>query len=234
MIVAGHQPNYLPWMGFFDKMLLCDVFIIEDCVQFEHQGFTNRNKIKTFQGVKWLTVPVKHAGKFLSVDEVLIANEAKPDWAKQHWLMLKHNYSRAPFWDKFSEFFEQTYNKKWLRLIDLNMHFIRGLMKFFTIKKPLVMASSLNVSEKKSALVLNQCKALGATVLLSGMGSRDYLNTKKFEKEGINVIFQDFRYPVYPQLAGEFVPNLSIVDYLFWTGGKMWRSENMQLRECIT
>jgi len=233
MIVSGHQPNYLPWLGFFDKMLQCDVFIVEDCVQFEKHGFTNRNKIKTFQGAKWLTVPVEHAGRLLPINEIVIANKAELDWAKQHWLTLKHNYSRAPFWEKFSDFFEQTYNRKWMRLIDLNMHLIKGLMKFFSINKPLVMASSLDVSGQKSELVLAQCKALGATTLLSGVGARDYLNLQRFEEEGIKVVFQDFRCPVYPQLAGEFVPNLSAVDYLFWTGGKMWRSADMQLMRCV-
>jgi hypothetical protein len=227
MIVAGHQPNYLPWLGFFDKMVQCDVFIIEDCVQFEKQGFQNRNKIKTFQGVKWLTVPIKHVGKPLPINEVMIANKAKPDWAKQHWLMLKYNYSRAPFWEKFSGFFEQTYNQEWTRLIDLNMHLTKELMGFLKIKKPLVMASSLGVSGEKSELVLAQCKAIGATTLLSGIGARSYLNLQRFEEEGIKVIFQNFKYPVYPQLAGEFVPNLSVVDYLFWTGGKTWRSSQI-------
>jgi hypothetical protein len=195
MIVAGHQPNYLPWLGFFDKMLQCDIFIIEDCVQFEKQGFTNRNRIKTFQGVKWLTVPVEHSGESSPINKVVIANRAKLDWPKQHWLMLKHNYSRAPFWEKFSDFFEQTYNRKWMRLIDLNMHLIKGLMKFFSINKPLIMASSLDASGQKSELVLAQCKALGATTLLSGVGARYYLDLQRFEEEGIKVVFQDFQCP---------------------------------------
>jgi hypothetical protein len=224
MIVAGHQPNYLPWLGFFDKMAQCDVFIIEDDVQFEWQGFQNRTRIKTFEGVKWLTVPVKHETMSLPINEVLIANDSNEDWAKKHWLMLKGNYSRAPYWKKFSDFFEQGYQQKWHNLIDLNLYLIRGLMEFLKIEKPLIMASSLNVFGRKSDLVLAQCKALNATTLLSGVGACDYLNVQRFEQEGIKVIFQNFKYPVYPQLAGEFVPNLSVVDYLFWTGGKMWRS----------
>ena len=234
MIISGHQPNYLPWLGFFDKMLQSDVFIIEDCVQFERQGFTNRNKIKTFQGAKWLTVPVEHSGGVLPINEVMIANKAKPDWAKKHWMNLKHNYSRAPFLEKFSGFFEQTYKRRWSRLVDLNMHLIRGLMRMLDINKPLIMASSLKVSGQKGDLVLAQCKALGATTLFSGVGARDYLDLQKFKEEGINVVFQDFRYPKYSQLAGEFVPNLSVVDYLFWTGGKMWRSEDMLLKRCVS
>ncbi|MEM3551736.1 MAG: WbqC family protein [Candidatus Bathyarchaeia archaeon] len=218
--MSGHQPNYLPWLGLFDKISRCDLFIIEDNVQFERQGFTNRNKIKTSNGVKWLTVPVEHAGQPLLINDVRIANKNAPNWAQKHWLTLKYNYCRAPFWREYQDFFEQTYSQKWTMLIDLNMHIIRGLMRFFKIDKPLVTASSLRVSGRKSELVLNQCKAVGATVLLAGIGARAYLNIKRFEEEGIKVIFQDFKHPVYPQLHGNFVPNLSAIDYLFCVGGE--------------
>jgi hypothetical protein len=220
MIAAGHQPNYLPWLGFFDKMLHSDVFIIEDNVQYEQQGFTNRNKIKTPNGVKWLTVPVEHTGQSLPINKVRIAKNAEPDWAKRHWLSLKHHYNKAPFWSEYCVFFEETYSQEWTLLVDLNMHLIKGLMGFLKIETPLVLASSLGVTGEKSELVLAQCKALGATVQLSGSGARDYLNVKLFEKEGIKVVFQDFKYPEYNQVYGDFVPNLSVVDYLFCTGGE--------------
>jgi len=232
--VSGHQPHYLPWLGFFDKMLLCDVFIIEDNVQFEEQGFQNRTRIKTSNGARWLTVPIKHVGKSVPINEVTIANEAQPDWAKNHWLALKFNYSRAPYWKKYSGFFEATYSQRWEKLIDLNTHIIQGLIRFLNLeKKPLKMASSIGASGRKSELVLEQCKAVGATTLLSGVGARAYLDLQRFEDEGIKVVFQDFKYPIHPQLGDEFVPNLSAVDYLFWVGGKPWRSEDMTLKESI-
>jgi len=205
-------------------MLQCDIFIIEDNVQFERQGFTNRNRIKTSDGVRWLTVPIEHVGRSLPINEIRIADKAEPEWAKRHWLTLKWNYSKAPFWKKYSDFFEQTYSQEWTMLIDLNMHLIRGIMRFLKIEKPLVMASSLDVSGKGSELILAQCKKLGASVHLSGIGGLEYLDVKSLEGEGIKVIFQNFQYPVYPQLFGEFVPNLSVVDYLFCTGGKPWRT----------
>jgi hypothetical protein len=219
LITAGHQPNYLPWLGFFDKMSKCDVFIIEDNVQYEHNGFINRNKIKTLHGAKWLTVPVEHTGRPLLINEVRIANNSQSTWEKCHWLSLKHHYIHAPYWKKYSGFFEETYNKKWEFLIDLNMHLIKGIMKFLSIDKPLVMASSLSICEKKSELILDQCKAVKANIQLAGAGAQAYLNVERFEDEGLRVVFQDFEYPVYRQLYGEFVPNLSVVDYLFCTGG---------------
>jgi hypothetical protein len=220
-VTAGHQPNYLPWLGFFDKMAKCNIFIIEDDFLYEHNGFINRNRIKTAQGAKWLTVPVEHAGRQLPINQVKIANAGEPEWATRHWLTLKHNYIKAPYWDKYQDFFEETYSRRWDFLIDLNMHLIRGLMRFLNIDKPLVMSSTINACGKKSELILSQCKAINADIQLSGAGAKEYIQTSRFEEEGIKVIFQDFKYPRYAQLQGEFVPNLSVVDYLFCTGEVM-------------
>jgi len=223
LVVSGHQPNYLPWLGFFDKMLQCDLFIIEDNVQFELQGFQNRNRVKSTDEAKWLTVPIEHVGGPMLISDVRIANKAESDWAERHCRMLKYNYGKAPYWKEFSGFFEQAYSQKWTMLIDLNMHMIKGIMRFLHIQKPLIMSSTLNVSGKGSERVLAECKALGASVLLSGTGGKEYLNLQRFKEEGIEVVFQDFHYPVYPQLHGSFVSDLSVVDYLFCAGGKMWR-----------
>lgn len=223
LIVSGHQPNYLPWLGFFDKMRNCDLFIIEDDIQFERQGFTNRNRIKTFDGVRWLTVPVKHVKRPLKIREVEISNEGEPDWALRHWLTLKHSYCKAPFWREYCDFFEDTYNRKWTKLIDLNLHLIRGMTSFLNIDTPLVMGSTLNVSGQKSELILSQCKAVKGDVQLAGVGSRGYINVKRFKKEGIKVVFQNFVHPYYPQMHGKFAYNLSAVDYLFCSGANEWK-----------
>jgi hypothetical protein len=222
MIVAGHQPNYLPWLGFFDKMRRSDLFIIEDNVQFEHQGFTNRNRIMTSDGVRWISVPIEHANKPLLINEVKIANKSEPNWGKRHWLTLNHNYCKTPYWRDFSDFFKATYEQEWTLLIDLNMHLIKGIMGFLKIGKPLVLGSSLGASGKKTELIIAQCKQLGADVQLSGNGCKDYIDYKRFEQEGIKLIFQDFSHPIYAQTCPCFVPGLSIVDYLFCTGGKSW------------
>ncbi len=221
MIVAGHQPNYLPWLGFFDKIRRSDLFIIEDNVQFERQGFTNRNKVMTADGVRWLSVPVEHANKPLLINEVKIANKAEPQWGSRHWLTLKHSYCKAPYWHDYSDFFEDTYQRKWTMLIDLNMHLVKGIMRFLHIDKPLIMSSSLSAIGKKGELIIAQCKAIGANVQLAGNGGKEYIDNKRFEEEGIKLIFQEFKHPVYTQTCVEFVPNLSVVDYLFCTGGKL-------------
>jgi hypothetical protein len=226
VIAAGHQPNYLPWLGFFDKMAKCDVFVIEDDVQFERQGFTNRNKIKSVSGAKWLSVPIKHVGKDLLINEVEINNLAEKDWSNRHWLTLMHNYSKAPYWEKYSSFFEETYSQKWDMLIDLNMHFIELFRSFLDIKTSMIFSSSLGASGIKDELILAQCKLLRADTQLSGSGALSYMNKKRFIDEGINLIFQNFQYPVYTQLHGEYLANLSVVDYLFCTGGRQWMSQD--------
>jgi hypothetical protein len=223
LIVSGHQPNYLPWLGFFDKMSSSDLFIIEDDIQFERQGFTNRNKIKTVDGVRWLTVPVRHVNSALKIRDVEISNEGEPAWASRHWLTLKHSYCKAPYWRDYSSFFEDTYKRKWVRLIDLNMHLIRGIMQFLDVKTPLVMGSALGVSGRKNELIIAQCKAVGADTQLAGIGGKGYINPKRFEEEGIKLCFQNFEQPLYPQLHGQFASNLSVVDFLFCSGADEWR-----------
>jgi hypothetical protein len=222
MIVAGHQPNYLPWLGFFDKMRRCDVFIIEDNVQFERQGFTSRNKILASGEVRWLSVPIEHANKPLLINEVKVANKAEPNWEQRHWLTIKHSYCKAPYWSEYSGFFEDTYKREWTFLMDLNMHLIKGIMGFLKIDKPLVMSSSLGAQGKKTELIIAQCKKVGADEQLAGSGGKCYIEKKRFDEEGIKLVFQEFNHPQYPQISEGFVSNLSIVDYLFCNGAKSW------------
>lgn len=222
MIVAGHQPNYLPWLGFFDKMRRSDVFIIEDNVQLERQGFISRNKIMTLDGVRWLSVPIEHANKPQLINQVHIANKGEPNWGRRHWLTLKHSYCKAPFWSKYSDFFEDTYEREWTLLIDLNMHLIKGIMRFLNIDKPLVMSSSLGAQGKKTELIIAQCKKVGADVQLAGQGGKGYIDNKRFDEEGIKLVFQEFQHPIYTQTCKGFVADLSVVDYLFCNDGKSW------------
>jgi len=221
MIAAGHQPNFLPWLGFFDKMQKADVFVIEDIVQFERSEFQNRNRIKTQTGPIWLTVPVEHQGKRQRIDNVKIAERNRCYLLKELWETLKANYANAPFWRNYSGFFEQAFQQHWTSLSDLNLHLIEGLRTFLGVYTPLVKASKLGAFGKSSEMIIAQCKELGADVYLSGVGAKNYLNVTRFRQEGLEVRFQDFQHPIYPQLYGEFIPNLSAVDYLFCVGEKL-------------
>jgi hypothetical protein len=225
MIVSGHQPNYLPWLGFFDKMMNSELFIIEDNVQFENRGYTNRNLIKQQTESKWLTVPVEDGDKRKPINEIKISSKGESDWARRHWLSIKYHYSNSPFWYKYKDFFEDAYERNWEFLIDINLHFINGIRNFLGIKTPMIFASSLNAEGHKSELVLAQCKAVGADIFFAGTGSRCYLNTSEFEKERLKIVFQDFKHPEYRQVHGEFIPNLSVIDFLFCCGGNLRSSE---------
>jgi hypothetical protein len=212
----------MPYLGFFDKIAKCDVFVIQDIVQYERHDFQNRNQIKTVKGATWLTVPVEHVGETLSFKEVRIAKRLQSEWGLHHWRILKFNYERALYWKQYNDFFKDAYCRKWEFLMDLNLHLIKGIMQFLRIKTPLVMASSLNASGKSSELILAQCKSIGADIYLSGIGGKAYLDIPLLESAGVKVVFQDFNPPVYSQLHGTFVPNLSVVDYLFCHGGENW------------
>jgi hypothetical protein len=230
MIVSAHQPNHLPYMGFFDKMIQSDLFIIQDNFQFERHDFQNRNRIKTSSGVQWLTVPVEHATREALINDIKIAKLIGKPWSVRHWNSLKNSYLKTLYWKDYSGFFQGTYQQEWTKLVDLNMHFIGLLMKLFKIETPLVMSSSLKAAGQKTERLLAQCKEVGASVYLSGIGGLNYLDVQRMEGEGIKVVFQDFQHPVYAQPYGDFVPNLSAVDYLFCAGGKTWRKQKSVLQ----
>ncbi len=216
MIMAAHQPDYLPWLGYFDKMRRSDVFIIQDIVQFEYHGFTNRNRFKTKDGAVWLTVPVKASTRHQAIMDVEIMDDKK--WARRHWGLIQSNYAKAPYFKQYQNFFKSTYERSWQKLADLNIHLIKGIMDIFGIDRRLVIASSLDVRGNKNDLLIRQCKTVGADTYLSGAGGRAYVDVQMFRDAGIEVMFQDFKYPIYTQLHGDYVPNLSVTDYLFNAG----------------
>ena len=218
MIVAIHQPNYLPWIGFFDKMNKCDKFIILDNVQYVDRLYQQRTRIKTPKGWMWLTVPVKHKYELKpDIKDILIdKNDGK--WKKKHWKSLLMNYSKAPFFEENKDAFNRLYEREWERLVDLNEQIIKSIAQILGIKVEFERASRLPVNGKKTELLISICKSVGATAYLSGPTGRDYLGEKRFEEEGIKLLYQDFNHPLYPQLWGEFLPNMSVVDFIFNQG----------------
>lgn len=217
MKVGIHQPEHFPWLGFFDKMDQCDVYVILDSVQFEKNYFQNRNKIRTGNGWEWITVPVFIKGRSKQkINEVEIDN--KSDWQKTCWKKLWLNYQKALYWQKHKDFFEKIYQKNWQKLVDLNKTIIFYLAEGLGIQKRFILASDLNVTGKASILLLNICQKLEASVYLSGKSGRDYLDESLFSKAGIKIEYQDFKHPDYQQLYKPFLPNMSTVDLLFNEG----------------
>ena len=218
MLLAGHQPNYLPYLGFFHKIYHCDMFVIVDNVQFVKRGpfgWVSRNKILTQEGEHWLTVPVLVKGKFhQNIMETKI-NTTLP-WARKHWKSLQTFYGHAPYFSQYAEFFDETYNRmQWENFCDLSVHLILGLMKALGISKPVKKSSELGAQGKGDELILDMCAKTGADSYLHGLHGKDYIDEKKFEAAKVKSVYQQFEHPVYNQQYKPFVSHLSVVDLLF-------------------
>ncbi len=215
MRVTIHQPNFLPWLGFFDKVDQSDLFILLDNVQFEKNDWQNRNRIKGPDGAQWLTVPVYH--KFpQTVAEVRIDN--RTNWRRKHWNAIVSNYRKAAFFAQYAPQFESVYQCEWEQLIALNLHLLRLVFELTGIRTPCRLASEIPVDGVSSERLSALCEAAGANVYLAGAGGHDYLDTTSFDRKNIQVAFQSYPHPIYPQLFGEFVPYLSIFDLLMNCG----------------
>jgi hypothetical protein len=219
VVVTIHQPEHLPWLGFFDKVRQADVFVVLDHVQYRRRYFQNRNRVRGSDGPVWLTVPVKVKGRYEQpINEVEIDNEGSPRWARQCWNSLVHCYTRAPYFEAHAAFFAGLYARPWARLAELNEAIIRYVLEALCIRMTIVRSSDLGATGRKGDLMLDICRRLGAAAYLSGISGRDYLDPATFREAGIELRFQEFHHPVYRQLHEPFVPCLSVVDLLFTHG----------------
>lgn len=221
MILSAHQPQYIPWLGYFDKVDKSDIFVLLDNVQYKPREYQNRNKIRTKLGWMWLTMPVisKGLGR-QKISQVKIDNNSP--WQKKHWESLKRSYNRAPFFKEYYGFFENTYSTPWEKLIDLNAHIIKYLLKELKIETPLYYESEIGTLALATERIIELCKKLKANTYLSGIGGKDYLEEEKFSKAGIKLVYQNFSHPHYrQQYAGKdnpFIPYMSTLDLLFNEG----------------
>ena len=215
MLITIHQPQYLPWLGYLDKIDKADVFVILDNVQFKKNEWQNRNRIKTTQGCQWITVPVLYRLPE-KINEVRINN--KTNWSRKHLQALITNYSKSTYFDNYKSFFEDIFSRNWDRLVDINIEIIKFLISALELKTKLVMASDLKPRKEPTERLIDICKTLNGNKYLAGKDGNKYMNLELFDKEGIKVIFQDFKHPVYNQLFGDFEPYLSAIDLLFNCG----------------
>jgi hypothetical protein len=221
MIISVHQPQYIPWLGYFDKIANSDAFVFLDQVQYKEREFQNRNKIRTDRDGLWLTVPVISKGLGRQrISDVLIDNEI--DWRKQHLLSLKNYYGRAGYFKDHLQFLEGLYGRQWGKLSELNVYIIDYLLDELAIKTPVYFESKLDITQAKTDRVIEICRKMNADTYLSGMGGKEYLEEEKFAKAGIKLAYQDFKHPVYRQQfmkeKGDFLPLMSALDLLFNEG----------------
>jgi hypothetical protein len=217
-IIAIHQPNYIPWPGFFYKILRSDAFVLLDTVQFSRRSFTHRNRVKgSGSNVIWLTVPVYKKGRFYQkINEVEINKTEK--WQKNHMGTLQMNYANAPFFHYYRDALQEIYARKWERLVDLNLELLSFVMEGLGIKKERMIASEMDIRGEKTELLVSIVKELKGDIYLSGSGARNYIDEQMFKRENIRLSYYQYGSFVYPQLWGKFIPNLSILDLLFNCG----------------
>lgn len=224
MRVTIHQPNFCPYPGFFQKILLADVFVIMDDVQIEYD-ITNRNKIITQEG-NWerIIVPIKKHQKFHSIMNVEIDNDR--DWKNIIWNQLL-TYDNEKYFNSYKNFFNEIFHKNWDSLFELNFLIIKKIIEWLNLKVEIILESELKVKTNSSQRLVDVCKAVDATTYLSGTGAKNYLDKKLFLKNNINLEFQKYSPIQYPQVFSEnFIPNLSILDSLFNVGEKTMKLIN--------
>jgi len=215
MKIAIHQPNYLPWAGFFYKMSKSDIFVLLDNVQYEKNGPTNRTKIKTSQGAILLTLSIKRKFPQL-INEAELINFRRDK--EKHFKAIEFNYRKAKYFNYLFPELKKILEKNWQNLSDLNIELIKFIKEKLNIKTKIEIASDFGISGKGDELLINICKKFGADIYFSGRGGQKYQDEEKFKAAGIKLEYTDFIHPVYPQLWGDFIPGLSVIDLLFNCG----------------
>lgn len=214
--VAIHQPESFPWLGFLDKALRCDTFVLLDDVQYEKNYFQNRNKIRISQGWTWVTIPTT-AKLGQRIDEVEIADDATR-WRHKHLATWTQSYAGSPHAARPLEFLRAIYERPWRKLVDFNIEVIRETFSAFGVSARVVRSSDLACEGSSTLKLLNICRALGAQRYLSGVSGRDYLDEAAFSAAGIRVDYQQFRHPIYRQRFAPFEPCMSSWDLFFQMG----------------
>jgi hypothetical protein len=218
------QPSYLPWLGFFDQIARCDLFILYDDLPYSKDTWRNRNRIRTPQGWCWLSVPVVNAGvSRKTIREVQVSEHG--NWRRAHWRSLRTAYGRAPYFECHEEFFARLYESRWRFLVDLNLAVVRYLVESLGTETPLLLSSAAGLErdyrrvypEKTdpAGRMIFVCQELGAMQFLEGAVGRTFMDSARFEASGITLEFHEYQHPVYRQLFSPFIPYLSVVDLLF-------------------
>lgn len=217
-IVVIHQPDFMPYLGFFDRLLKADIYVVFDNVQYvrSSRGWTSRDKIKTQNGEKWISVSTQKAARDTAINQILLSKDS--GWREDNLNLIHENYKKSPYYSEIMPYISELYSYQCERMMDFNLQSIKMLMQLFDIHIDIVIASELNPTGKSNTLIIDIMKKLGCTKYLSGVGARDYYIPELYEEAGIEVIWQDFKHPVYKQQYEGFIPYLSSIDMLFNCG----------------
>lgn len=224
MIVAAHQPHYLPWLGYLDKLAKADRFVVMDDLQYEDQNFQNRQRLKLNDGPHWITVPLVRGAQTERIVDKRIDNTGlggRHHWQRRTWRTLLTHYRRARFFEHYAQDLEIAYTRRWDWLIDLDLHMLELACRWLAITTPIVRASTLALRGAKTARIIDFCQKLGAKIYLSGGGgSTGYLATDELAAAGVSTMWQRFTHPHYPQRypACGFVSHLGFLDLVLNCG----------------
>lgn len=216
--VAILQSNYIPWKGYFDLINSVDEFIIYDDMQYTKRDWRNRNKIKTLDGLRWLSIPVSVKGKYhQKINETLISD---PQWAVKHWDTIVHSYKKSPYFMQYKEDFESFYaTSDHLYLSSINIELIKLVNNILGITTKISLSSSFELVEGQTERLLDLCEQVGATEYLSGPAARSYFDENLAIKLGIGVEWMSYDdYPEYSQMTMPFDHGVSIIDLIFNEG----------------
>lgn len=219
LIISIQQPEFLPWIGFFNKVVNVDEVVILDNVQFKKRYFENRIKIRNYSSWQWITVPVKTKGKYLQkISEVEIDNTK--NWQENCLRTIELNYKKAPYFSRYFPAIEKLFKKRKKGLSEFNIDAIKALCKLLGLEANFYLASNLKTKGSGSQLILDICKRMKTKGYLSGKFGRDYLAEKDFRNNSVEVFYQNFKHPEYIQFHGKFIEGLSVIDLLFNEGDK--------------
>ena len=242
MLVAIHQPTYVPWLGYFDRMIRSDLFVILDHVQFERRNYQNRALIRLEDQARWLTVPVVQLSQKEKIIDKQVDNPADLSgmrwWGPTHFQTLRYAYRKAAFFDLYAPRLREILTARWDKLVDLNLATLEFMREALEIDTPMLRSSTLAVDGARSELLLNICKKVGASAFFGGMGgSRTYLDAEAFAAARMGVQWQDFSHPEYPQCGtAPFIKGLSGLDLLFNCGprsGEILRQDTVRAHELL-
>ncbi len=219
MKIVAHQPEYIPWLGYFAKLSVADVFFFSDHLQYAIKDFQNRNNILQGGGKQMLSIPVLTKGR---VDQAIrdVEIEANTPWARKHMLTLRHAYHRHPHFSRYAPRLEEIYARRWDRLCELNVTLIKQIAEWLDIKVPMRLSSELSLVEHKTRLLIEMCEKCPADTFVSGLGAAAYVDPALFAEKHLNHLFFRFTHPTYPQKGATsgFVSHLSALDLLFNCG----------------
>ena len=215
-VVSIHQPQFIPYIGFFHKVAQSNIFVILDDVEATRKDFTNRNRVKGPNGANWITVPVKEKNGVVIRDMEI---SSQNDWKSEHLKTIQYFYGKCPYFSSYYDEFQRIYrNFESSNILELDTALLQWIFSALNLDVQIDYSSKYHITTNKSQRLVDICRSVEASTYISGPGGRNYLESDLFKENSINLEIQDFHHPVYPQRFEGFMENLSVLDLLFNCG----------------